>query len=80
MPNFLSLLFMLYLMAAFEFYKFEREIQIQGNDLNSLAASLQEKLLGECFQKAYLVYLIRCLWFRLLTENHQPGFTDQIYS
>ena len=76
MPNFLSLLFMLYLTAAFEFYKFEREIQIQG----SLAASLQEKLLGECFQKAYLVYLIRCLWFRLLTENHQPGFTDQIYS
>ena len=52
MPNFFALLFMLYAKAAQESYKFEREIQIQGNDLTSLAASLHEKLLGEHFQKA----------------------------
>ena len=40
---------MLYSKAAHESYKFEREIQIQKNDLNSLAASIQEKLLGKHF-------------------------------
>ena len=30
--------------AAYESNKFEREIQIQFNDLNSLAAYIQEKL------------------------------------
>ena len=66
MPNFFTLLFMLYSKtAAYESYKFEREIQIQSNDLNSLAAITQEKLLGEHFQKANWVYLIRCLWFEL---------------
>ena len=53
---------MLYSTAAYESYKFEREIQIHGNDLSSLAASIQEKLLGEHFSKAYSVYLNRCLW------------------
>ena len=38
---------MLNLQAAFESYKFELEIQIQCYDLNSLVASLQEKLLGK---------------------------------
>ena len=33
---------MLYSTAAYVSYKFEREIQIQSNDLNSLAASIQE--------------------------------------
>ena len=51
MPNFFTLLFMLYSKAAYESYKFEREIQIQSNDLKSLAASIQEKLLGESFQR-----------------------------
>ena len=51
MPNFFALLFMLYSTAAFESYKFEREIQIQSNDLNSLATSIQDKLLGERFQR-----------------------------
>ena len=41
---------MLYSTAAYDSYKFEREIQIQSNDLNSLAASIQETLLGERFQ------------------------------
>ena len=40
---------MLYSRAAYESYKFDREIQIQRNDLNSLAASVQEKLLGKHF-------------------------------
>ena len=63
MPNFFALLFMLYSkVAAYESYKFEREIQIQSNDLNSLAASIQEKLLGQHFQREYSVYLIRCQW------------------
>ena len=53
---------MLYLMAAYESSCFELEIEIQRNDSVSLAASKQENLLGEHFQKAYLVYLIRCLW------------------
>ena len=51
MPNFFALLFMLYSTAAYVSYKFEREIQIQNNDLNSLAASIQEKPLGEHFQR-----------------------------
>ena len=38
--------------------KFEQEIQIQCNDSNSLAASLQLKLLGKHFQKVLSVYLI----------------------
>ena len=42
---------MLYSTAAYDSYKFEREIQIQSNDLNSLAASIQETLLGERFQR-----------------------------
>ena len=42
---------MLYSTAAYDSYKFEREIQIQSNDLNSLAASIQEMLLGERFQR-----------------------------
>ena len=42
---------MLYSKADYESYKFDREIQIQSNDLNSLAASVQEKLLGEHFQR-----------------------------
>ena len=49
MLNLFALLFMLYSMAAYDPYKFEREIQIQSNDLNSMAASVQEKLLGEHF-------------------------------
>ena len=49
--RFFALLFMLYLAAAYVSYKFEREIQIQSNDLNSLAASIQEMLLGERFQR-----------------------------
>ena len=49
-PNFFALLFMIYSTAAYDSYKFEWEIQIQSNDLNSLAASIQEKLLGEHFQ------------------------------
>ena len=53
---------MLYLKAAFESSCFQLEIKIQRNDSVSLAASKQEKLLGEHFQKAYSVYLIRCLW------------------
>ena len=67
-PNFFTLLFMLFSkVAAYEAYKFEWEIQIQSNDLNSLAASVQEKLLlGERFQKVYSVYLIRCLWVYLV--------------
>ena len=51
MPNFFALLFMLYSTAAYDSYKFEREIQIQSNDLSSLAASIQEKLLGKRFQR-----------------------------
>ena len=51
MPDFFALLFMLYSTAAYDSYKFEREIQIQSNDLNSLAASIQETLLGERFQR-----------------------------
>ena len=39
-PDFFALLFMLYSTAAYVSYKFEREIQIQSNDLNSLAASI----------------------------------------
>ena len=50
-PNFFALLFMLYSTAAYDSYKFEREVQIQSNDLNSLAASIQETLLGERFQR-----------------------------
>ena len=50
-PDFFALLFMLYSTAAYVSYKFEWEIQIQSNDLNSLAASIQEKLLGERFQR-----------------------------
>ena len=50
-PDFFALLFMLYSTAAYVSYKFEREIQIQSNDLNSLAASIQETLLGEHFQR-----------------------------
>ena len=42
MPNFFALRFMLFSTAADDSYKFEREIQIQSNDLNSLAASIQE--------------------------------------
>ena len=42
---------MVYSTAAYDSYKFEREIQIQSNDLNSLAASIQEKLLGKHFQR-----------------------------
>ena len=61
-PNSFAVLFMLYFMAAYESYTFEREIVIQCNDLNSLAASLQKKLLGKHFQKEYLVYLNR--WFK----------------
>ena len=52
MPHFFVLLFMLFSKAAFESYKFEREIQIQCNGSNSLAASLQVKLLG--FQRKML--------------------------
>ena len=63
MPNFLLSFSCFLSKAAYESYKFEREIQIQSNDLNSLAASIQEKLLGQCFQKEYSVYLIRCLWW-----------------
>ena len=52
MPDLFALLFMLYSTpAAYDSYKFEREIQIQSNDLNSLAASIQEKLLGEHSQR-----------------------------
>ena len=50
-PNFFALLFMLYSTAAYDSYKFEWEIQIQSNDLNSLAASIQETLLSERFQR-----------------------------
>ena len=50
-PDFFALLFMLYSTAAYVSYKFEREIQIQSNDLNSLAASIQEMLLGKRFQR-----------------------------
>ena len=32
--------------AAYESYNFEREIQIQSEELNSLVASIHEKLLG----------------------------------
>ena len=42
---------MLYSSAGYVSYKFEQEIQIQSNDLNSLAASIQEMLLGERFQR-----------------------------
>ena len=48
-PDFFALLFMLYSTAAYDSYKFEREIQ--SNDLNSLAASIQETLLGKRFQR-----------------------------
>ena len=51
MPNFFPLLFIRYSKAAHESLKFEREIQIQSNDLSSLAGSIQEKLLGERFQR-----------------------------
>ena len=51
MPDFFALLFMLYSAAAYVSYKFEREIQIQSNDLNSLAAPIQETLLGERFER-----------------------------
>ena len=50
-PDFFALLFMIYSTAAYDSYKFEWEIQIQSNDLNSLAASIQEMLLGERFQR-----------------------------
>ena len=33
-PDFFALLFMLYSTAAYDSHKFEREIQIQSNDLN----------------------------------------------
>ena len=59
---------MLYSKVAYESYKFEREIQIQYNGLNLLAASIQEKLLGELLEKVYLVYLIRCLCVKLATS------------
>ena len=52
MLDFFALLFMLYSTAAYVSYKFEREIQIQSNDLNSLAADA----VGQAFSKAYLVY------------------------
>ena len=42
---------MLYSKAVYESDKFEQEIQIKSNDLNSLAASMQEKLFGEHFQR-----------------------------
>ena len=51
MPNFFVLLFMLYSTAAYDSYKFEREIKIQSNDLISLAASIQEMLFGKRFQR-----------------------------
>ena len=50
MPDFFALLFMFYSTAAYDSCKSEREVQIQSNDLNSLAASIQEKQLGEHFQ------------------------------
>ena len=37
---------MLYSKGAYESYNFEWEIQIQSEELNSLVASIQEKLLG----------------------------------
>ena len=51
MLNFFALLFMLYSTAAYDSYKFEQKIQIQSNDLNSLAASTQEKLLAKSSSK-----------------------------
>ena len=50
MHNFCTILFILNLKAAQESYKFEWEIQIHCNDLNSLAASLQEKMLASTFK------------------------------
>ena len=47
-------------------------INLSGNSsnyLNSLTASIQEKLVGERFQKEYLVYLIRCLWSDLVLHD-----------
>ena len=52
-------------------HKFEQQIQIQSNDLNSLAASIREKLLGQHFQKEYSVYLIRCLWNHLFIKANK---------
>ena len=57
---------MLYSTAAYVSYKFEREIQIQSNDLNSLAASIQEMLLGERFQRRTWS-LIRCQWIGVVS-------------
>ena len=66
---------MLYSTAAYVSYKFEREIQIQSNDLNSLAASIQETLLGEHFQRRtrsineMSMRYILSLWFRPTTAD-----------
>ena len=44
-----------YSMAAYESYKFEREIQIQCNDLNSLAGSLPiGEAVGQALAKGIL--------------------------
>ena len=64
---------MLYSKDAYESSKFERDIQIQCSDSNSLAAYIQEKLLGLHFQKVYLVYIIRCIWMGSIGRGFLAG-------
>ena len=63
MPDFFTLLFILYSTAAYESYKFEQEIAISKQWFELIGSLHTGEAVGQAFSKAFSVYLIRCLWF-----------------